>query len=103
LGWRDDNPSKGVPKFSQETRDRWLSTQEIERLCDALDRHPNRSAANPIRLMLLTDARRGEVLTACWDDFNLELGVWTKPSHHTKQKRTEDVPLSPRRSNSWRQ
>jgi len=27
-------------------------------------------------------------------EFNLELGVWTKPSHHTKQKRTEHVPLS---------
>jgi Fic family protein len=27
--------------------------------------------------------------------FNLELGIWTKPSHHTKQKRTEHVPLSP--------
>jgi integrase len=45
--------------------------------------------------MLLTGARRGEVLTAVWDDINLELGVWTKPSHHTKQKRTEHVPLSP--------
>jgi integrase len=93
--WRDDNPCEGVPKFREEKRDRWLSTQEIERVCEALDRHPNQSAANAIRLMLLTGARRGEVLTATWDDFNLELGVWTKPSHHTKQKRTEHVPLSP--------
>jgi integrase len=45
--------------------------------------------------MLLTGARRGEVLSASWNDFNLELGVWTKPSHHTNQKRTEHVPLSP--------
>lgn len=93
--WRDDNPCEGVPKFREEKRERWLSTQEIERLCDALDRHPNQSAANAIRLMLLTGARRGEVLSSGWDDFNLELGVWTKPSHHTKQKRTEHVPLSP--------
>lgn len=93
--WRDDNPCEGVPKFREEKRDRWLSTHEIERLCDALDQHPNQSAANAIRLMLLTGARRGEVLTASWNDFNLELGVWTKPSHHTKQKRTEHVPLSP--------
>jgi integrase len=93
--WRTDNPCEGVPRFREEKRDRWLSTEEIERLCDALDRHPNQAAANAIRLMLLTGARRGEVLTAVWDDFNLELGVWTKPSHHTKQKRTEHVPLSP--------
>ena len=59
-----------------------------------LNKHPNQSAANAIRLMLLTGARKGEALTATWAEFNLELGVWTKPSHHTKQKRTEHVPLS---------
>jgi integrase len=92
--WRDENPCEGVPKFREEKRDRWLSTQEIERLCDALDNYSNQSVANAIRLMLLTGARKSEALTARWEDFNLELGVWTKPSHHTKQKRTEHVPLS---------
>ncbi len=92
--WRDNNPCEKVPKFHEDRRDRWLSTEEIERLCDALDQHSNQSAANAIRLMLLTGARRGEALTARWEDFNLELGIWTKPSHHTKQKRTEHVPLS---------
>jgi len=92
--WRDDNPCQGVPKFREEKRERWLSTQEIERLCDALDKYSNQSVANAIRLMLLTGARKSEALTARWEDFNLELGVWTKPSHHTKQKRTEHVPLS---------
>jgi integrase len=71
-----------------------ISTQEIERLCDALDKYSNQSVANAIRLMLLSGPRKSEALTARWEDFNLELGVWTKPSHHTKQKRTEHVPLS---------
>ncbi len=92
--WRADNPCEGVPKFREEKRERWLSTQEIERLCDALDKYSNQSVANAIRLMLLTGARKSEALTARWEDINLELGVWTKPSHHTKQKRTEHVPLS---------
>jgi len=93
--WRSDNPCEGIPKFPEEKRDRWLSTQEIERLCDALDAHSRQSSANAIRLMLLTGARRGEVMSASWEDFNLDLGIWTKPSHHTKQKRREHVPLSP--------
>ena len=38
----------------------------------------------------------GEVLKAERKDFDLDRGVWTKPSHHTKQKRREHVPLSPR-------
>jgi integrase len=92
--WRADNPCEGIPKFREEKRERWLSTQEIERLCDALDKYSNQSVANAIRLMLLTGARKSEALTARWEDINLELGVWTKPSHHTKQKRTEHVPLS---------
>jgi len=34
------------------------------------------------------------VLNAEWQDFDLERGVWIKPSHHTKQKKTEHLPLS---------
>ena len=29
-----------------------------------------------------------------WEEFDLSRGVWTKPSHHTKQQRTEHSPLS---------
>jgi integrase len=43
---------------------------------------------------MVTGARKGEVLSAKWVDFDLTRGVWTKPSHHTKQKKTEHVPLS---------
>src|SRR5205807_1471565 len=43
---------------------------------------------------LLTGARLGEVLTSRKEEFDLERGVWTKPSHQTKQKRTEHLPLS---------
>ena len=42
----------------------------------------------------MTGARLGEALKARWSDIDLERGVWTKPSHHTKQKRTEHIPLS---------
>jgi integrase len=34
------------------------------------------------------------VLSATWDQFDLETGVWRKPSSHTKQKREHRVPLS---------
>jgi integrase len=93
-GWRADNPCRRIPRFQEEKRDRWLSTDELERLCTALDKHSNQVSANAVRLLLLTGARRGEVLSARWEEFDLERGIWTKPSHHTKQKRTEHVPLS---------
>jgi integrase len=93
-GWRTDNPARGIPRYHEDRRDRWLSDGELRRLCAALDEHPNIRAANAIRLQLLTGARLGEVLSSRKDHFDLERGVWTKPSHQTKQKRTEHLPLS---------
>ena len=93
-GWRADNPATGVCRYQEEKRHRWLSNDELKRLIQALDQHSNQSAANAIRLQLLTGARIGEVLNAEWQDFDLKRGVWVKPSHHTKQKRTEHLPLS---------
>ena len=93
-GWRSDNPAKGIERFHEEKRHRWLSDQELTKLTAALDDHSNQKAADAIRLQLLTGARIGEVLTSKWVDFDLNRGVWTKPSHHTKQKRTEHLPLS---------
>jgi integrase len=34
------------------------------------------------------------VLAATWDQFDLQLGVWVKPSSHTKQRKIHRVPLS---------
>jgi integrase len=103
--WRIDNPAKGVKKFHEEKRERFLTIEEIQRFREALDDYPNQSkneaskavrlaAANALRMLLLTGSRAGEVLKARWEEFDLDRGVWTKPSHHTKQKKTEHIPLS---------
>lgn len=46
------------------------------------------------KFLILTGAHKGEALGATWDQFDLENGVWTKPSHLTKQKKKEHLPLS---------
>jgi integrase len=92
--WRPDNPAKGVKRYGEEKRERWLSDDELRRLCSVLNQHSNERASSAIRLQLLTGARLGEVLNARWRDFNFDRGVWIKPSHHTKQNRREHVPLS---------
>ena len=93
-GWRTDNPAKGLQRFAEARRERWLSEEELSRLIAVLNMHPNQRAATAIRLQILTGARIGEVLQARWRDFDFERGVWIKPSHHTKQKRTEYLPLA---------
>ena len=97
--WRADNPVKGVNRYEEGKRDRWLQDYELRRLVGVLNRHPNQRAANAIRLQLLTGARLGEVLGAKKTDFDLNRGVWTKLSHQTKQKRTEHLPLSTEAAN----
>jgi integrase len=92
--WRPDNPAKSVERYQEQKRERWLSDEELRHLCAVLDEHPNTRAANAVRLQLLTGARLGEVLTSRKEDFDLHRGIWTKPSHQTKQKRTEHLPLS---------
>jgi integrase len=93
-GWRGDNPVQGIERFHEERRERWLSDDELGRILIALSTHPNERAANAVRFQLLTGARIGEVLSACWSDIDLVRGVWIKPSHNTKQNRTEHLPLS---------
>jgi len=92
--WRPDNPAKSVERYQEQKRERWLSDEELRHLCAVLNEHPNTRAANAVRLQLLTGARLGEVLTSRKEDFDLHRGIWTKPSHQTKQKRTEHLPLS---------
>jgi integrase len=91
---RADNPARGIERAPEEKRERFLSPAEVVRLADTLTAHPEKTPANAIRLMLLTGARKSEVLGATWEMFDLEAGSWTKPSAHTKQKKEHRVPLS---------
>jgi integrase len=93
-GWRSDNPASGVHRNPEQKRDRYLSAAEMISLSQALATHPEKTSANAIRLLMLTGARRSEVLSATWDQFDLHTGVWTKPSAHTKQRKPHRVPLS---------
>ena len=92
--WLTANPAKGIKKFEEGKRERFLTIEELQRFREALDKFKDQSAANALRLLMLTGSREGEVLKAAWEEFDLQRGVWTKPSHHTKQKKVEHVPLS---------
>jgi integrase len=116
-GWRTDNPCRGVERFPEAKRARYLAPEELKRLTEALAAYPDDCAAkakarglladgqararmigqrgaDAVRLLLLTGARRGEVLGARWDQIDLERGVWSKPGSTTKQKTEHIAPLS---------
>jgi integrase len=91
---RADNPCRGIERAGEEKRVRYASADEIRRLSEALTRSTFPDMANAVRLLLLTGARRGELLRATWAQFDLQRGTWSKPAAATKQRRVHVVPLS---------
>lgn len=93
-GWITANPASGVQTNDEVPRERYASLTELPYLLEALGQHENRSSADAILLLLLTGARKSEVLRACWDQFDFVTGVWTKSANETKQGRLHSVPLN---------
>jgi len=91
---RDSNPVAGIKRNAEQKRRRYLKGDELRRLSDVLAQYRNQTAANAVRLLLLTGARRGELFAAQWSEFDLTAGTWTKPSAHTKTKIEHEIPLS---------
>ena len=78
-----------------DDRERFLTPEEIGRLAKALDAAKDQRAAGIIRLCMLTGARSGEVRQARFEQFNLDLGSWSKPAATTKQRKIHRIPISP--------
>lgn len=93
-GWIEKNPADGFRRNTEHARERYLTTAEYEKVFDALERMKNQKAANAIRLLILTGARRGEVLSLEWTDLNLEQGLWNRPPHKSKDRKRKRIPLS---------
>jgi integrase len=62
-GLRTDNPARGIARNKEHGRERYLSELELARLLAALDAYRDQRVAAIFRLLLLTGARRGEVLS----------------------------------------
>jgi integrase len=98
LKWIVANPvNKAVKRHREAPHERYLSDDEFARLDAALKNSSPaaRQAADVVRLLYWTGARKGETMAAKWSEFDLEKRTWTKPSHHTKQKRAHHVKLHP--------
>lgn len=54
------------------------------------------TAALALEFAILTAARSGEVIGACWNEIDLEAGIWTVPAERMKAGRPHRVPLVPR-------
>ena len=88
------NPSKDVPMFDDHAgkHDRFLSQEETQRLFEEVQKSSNAMLQFIIPMLILTGARKREVLDCRWEDLDLDKRQWRIPT--TKAGRPRYVPLS---------
>lgn len=87
----NSNPCRGITRFKHKTIERYLSAEEMAKVCSVLDQMEasgavNRFALAAIRLLILTGARRSEILTLRWQDVDLPRRRICLPDSKTGQK-----------------
>ena len=72
-GYRPEgsNPCVGIKRYRRRGRERFLSSDEMQRLGAVLAGHENDRPTEVavIRLLILTGCRRSEILTLKWPDY----------------------------------
>ena len=82
------NPCRGVKKYKEKKRERFLSREELRRLGEALriEEEFAPQAVACIRLLLLTGCRLGEIQTLKWSYLDLETCLAFLPDSKTGRK-----------------
>jgi integrase len=89
----DRNPVKDIPRLKfNNARERYLTSEEAERLRLACECSSNLQLKHIVGLLLLTGARKSELLNAEWRHIDLEKRSWRLTM--TKNGRGRHVPLS---------
>lgn len=98
--WIDRNPAADFELLDaggeERARDRWLTLEELSRLAKAMRDTPNFGRDNELSVWLLLAlcVRKMELLSARWDAFDLEAGIWTLAKDDTKTRSSIRIPLA---------
>jgi len=80
----------------ENQRDRVLSANELRIFWKGLAEAPMTEGIKlALKLQLVTAQRKGEIVGASLDEFDLEDNVWTIPAERSKNGQAHRVPLSP--------
>ncbi len=87
------NPTAGIPLLKENNQvERFLSAEEAKALLIAIKASKNPMLQHIVSMLILTGARKREVLDAKWADFDMERTSWRIPN--TKAGKARIVPLS---------
>jgi integrase len=91
--WSGENLCRGIRRFPEVKRDRFLQGSELPRFFAAVAAEPSDTIRDYVLLSLLTGARRMNVLQMRWADLDLVGALWRIPL--TKNGEPQNVPLVP--------
>lgn len=85
------NPRRGITKYPETKRERFLSEAELQRIGEVLaemeaERIELKSAIAAARLLMFTGCRLGEVMTLQWRFVDLKAGLLRLPDSKTGKK-----------------
>jgi integrase len=87
------NPTAGIPLLKENNQvERFLSSLEAKALLRSIKHSRNKMLQYIIPMLILTGARKREVLDATWEDVDLDRALWRIPN--TKAGKARVVPLS---------
>jgi len=88
------NPCKGIKKFKEQSRDRFLQPDELKRFFEVLNLSDTSDTLRSyILLSLFTGARRSNIMAMKWSCIDLKQKLWIIPSSETKNSEPLPVPL----------
>jgi integrase len=93
LGYKGENPARGIKKYREVSRDRFVMPDELPAFFQALDTEPNPIMRTFFIVALFSGARRGNVCSMRWDQIELSQSTWRVPD--TKRGEPQVIPLLP--------
>lgn len=86
------NPTANIPKYAEQSRDRFLYGDELQRFLKAVSELQSENMRDFFMMLLATGARKSNVLSMRWIDVNLHEGIWRVPD--TKNGEPYQVALA---------
>jgi len=99
-GYIDRSPAYSLDKKDLGVvlvkRDRWLESNELKTVWDAISNQPKLSlpVKNGLKVLMLTGVRTGELMKARWENIDLENKEWFIPRQDTKTLEEWTIPLT---------
>jgi integrase len=98
--WIERNPAADFDLADaggdEVSRDRWLTVEELQQIAWPCGSTPNFGRENELAVWLLLAlcVRKMELLSARWDAFDLDAGIWTLAKENTKTRASIRIPLA---------